>query len=177
MAKRPYLPFDSPDEPGVMLVPLTQNKYAKIDAADADTVSQYKWCAAKVTTKEWRELFYAMSRTHKPKKTIYLHRIVMDPPKGMEIDHENGDTLDCTRTNMRIATPGENQCNRRSAIGSTSQYLGVCWDSRAQKWRADIKKNRQRTWLGYFADEIEAAKAYDAKAREIHGDFARCNFA
>lgn len=58
----------------------------------------------------------------------------------------------------------------------TSQYRGVCWDTSKNRWRAYIRVDSQRIHLGMHADEIEAARAYDRKARECRGDRARLNF-
>jgi hypothetical protein len=63
-----------------------------------------------------------------------------------------------------------------AAVGRWSQYRGVSWDSRGGKWLVQIWHGGKQHHLGYFADEEEAARAYDAQARELKGDAARLNF-
>ena len=89
-----------------------------------------------------------------------------------QVDHINGDRLDNRWSNLRAATLTENMRNRRRERTSTSEYLGVCWDSSAAKWRAQIGSR----YIGSFVCEIEAAKAYDAAAIHVYGEFANPNF-
>jgi len=63
-----------------------------------------------------------------------------------------------------------------STASSTSKYKGVCWDKRNKKWGVTIQANKKKYHLGYFKDEIDAAKAYDKKAKKLHGQFACLNF-
>ena len=93
-----------------------------------------------------------------------------------ELDHINGDRSDNRMSNLRQADHGQNLRNRRSNIGSTSQYLGVSWRRDCAKWCATIQVGGRKRHLGVFCDEAEAAEAYD-KAAAIHfGQFARLNF-
>ena len=78
---------------------------------------------------------------------------------------------------MRIATHQQNAQNRRGNVGTSSRFKGVCWHKKYGKWQASITHNGRNIYLGLFTDEIDAAMAYDAKARELFGDFACCNFA
>jgi hypothetical protein len=57
---------------------------------------------------------------------------------------------------------------------NSSTYKGV---SKCQgKWRTCITINKERTYLGRFDSQIEAAKAYDEAARKYHGEFPELNF-
>jgi hypothetical protein len=108
---------------------------------------------------------------------IPLHRAIINAPKGLYVDHINGDTLDNRRANLRIATNSQNQANRiRLKSGTSSRYRGVTWNKASQKWQAGIKCNLKSTHLGLFESEEEAARAYDRAAREMFGSFARPNF-
>ena len=108
------------------------------------------------------------------------HRVIWAIQTGkwpvFEIDHVNHDASDNRWINLREATSGQNKANRRSHNRSTSKYLGVCWDKREKKWRAQITSGNRKIAIGYFNCEIEAAKSYDAAALKFHGSFANLNF-
>lgn len=57
---------------------------------------------------------------------------------------------------------------------NTSGYRGVSWNGK--RWSANIGVNEKQIYLGSYPDKITAARAYDAAARELHGDHARLNF-
>lgn len=112
-----------------------------------------------------------------PAIRIDVHRLVLPHKSSRQshIDHVNGDRLDARRDNLRVATPAQNQANRKKAEGKTSRYKGVS-RTRRGKWYAQITVNYVAINLGTFACEEEAARAYDAAAVEHFGDFARLNF-
>lgn len=146
------------------------DRVALIDAEDYHLVSPYPWHAQLSGG-----YFYATTHDQDAPGRL-MHRIVMgvfDP--DILIDHINRDTLDNRKANLRIANRHQNGCNAGPRRGS-SQYKGVSWFSRRGKWRATITVNRRQHSLGYFENEIDAALAYDAAARELHGDFAYLNF-
>ena len=95
---------------------------------------------------------------------------------GEQCDHVNRNRLDNTRGNIRVANHSQNGANRASFAGGSSPFLGVYWHIRDCKWVANLRKDGNRIFLGYFATEEEAARAYDRAAREYHGEFARLNF-
>ena len=105
-----------------------------------------------------------------------MHRCLFDNiPDGMEVDHINGNTLDCRRENLRIVTSRQNTMNIHIIRGK-SCYKGVFWNKDIEKWYSRIGVNYKLINLGYFASEIEAAKAYDRAALKHFGEFARLNF-
>lgn len=93
------------------------------------------------------------------------------------IDHINMNPADNRICNLRLADKRQNGCNRKPQSGSTSKFLGVCYVKAVGKWRAALSVNNKTKNLGYFDSEIAAASAYDAAARQFHGEFARPNFA
>lgn len=108
----------------------------------------------------------------------YLHRVVAarefgDLPDGMFVDHIDGDPLNNRRGNLRVVTKAQNAANAATR-GGVSQYRGV-YRTRNGKWASQIAKEGRRTCLGTFEDEREAAAAYDAAAKDVHGEYARLN--
>ncbi len=108
-------------------------------------------------------------------RMISMHREIMNPPAEVALDHINGDTLDNRKSNLRAATNSQNQQNRHKARGR-SQYKGVGWHEQAGKWQVQIKLNGKSRYVGIYANEIVAAKAYDRAARKLFGPYARLNF-
>ena len=151
------------------IIPLTQGKFAIVDAEDYERLSRHKWCAAKSNGR-----FYAQ-RTENG-RTIKMHREIMNPPPGMVCDHKNHNTLDNRKSNLRICTVSQNQQNRLPSTGGTSQYKGVAWNEGHQKWAAQIQHNRRQIHIGYYDYEADAAIAYDDMAVELFGEFACLNF-
>lgn len=152
-------------------IPFSQGKVALIDDEDFEEISKYKWYALKC-----KKYFCAVRR--EPGRIIYMHREILGLKHGdgKETDHIDHNTLDNRRSNIRICTTAQNQANQNRQQGGTSVYKGVYWHKRMCKWCVNIYQNLKHIHLGYFEDEIEAAKAYDIKARELFGEFAKTNF-
>lgn len=146
----------------------TPGYVALIDLEDLGRVRQYSW-HADITP--WGP--YA--RAYTPARKVSLHRFIMGTPKGVQIDHRNGDGLDCRKENLRPATQTQNNGNRKKGKRGTSSYKGVRLRSYG-RWQAKIKCNGVQRSLGHFSDEESAARAYDAAAVEVFGEFARLNF-
>ena len=87
--------------------------------------------------------------------------------------HLNGNGLDNRRCNIRIATYTQNNANKRKPAGAASQYKGVFWNK--GRWFATLIAYGTRHYLGRFDNELDAAAAYDKKAKKIHGEHAWIN--
>lgn len=135
-----------------------------VDADDLPIVGQHSWhlnCYG-----------YAKSKINY--KHILMHRMIMgDIPSGMVIDHINGNKLDNRKANLRVCTQGQNatNCSKRSR---NKKYKGV-YLSYGGKFRAKISKDGIDYCLGSFTEERDAAKAYNDKAIELFGKYARVN--
>lgn len=96
-------------------------------------------------------------------------------PAGMVIDHINGNRSDNRIQNLRLTDVVGNARNSAAKPGKkTSRYRGVKFAHK--KWEAWIRDGSKQRYLGRFETEVEAAKAYDAASRELHGEFGRRNF-
>ncbi len=151
-------------------IKLTWGKWAIVDAEDYDRLSRYKWLAV-----EMGRCWYGrtLKRDGRP---LAMHRLIMDAPKGLMVDHIDHDGLNNRKSNLRLCTRKQNRRNRRPNRGGTSKYKGVCWCKSSKKFRVAISHNKKRFYLGYFHDQVEAAKAYDKAAKKFFGEFAYLNF-
>jgi len=106
-----------------------------------------------------------------------MHREIINVEEGKVVDHINHNGLDNRKVNLRPATIAQNGWNRKPKTKNcSSKYKGVWWDKQLKKYRAQIWFNGNRLHLGYFKNQIDAAKAYDKAAKKYHGQFASPNF-
>jgi hypothetical protein len=153
---------------------LGEGKFTILDPQDFYLFNNFHWC---VNGRD--EQFYAVRNivtAHGKTKLVRLHREILKPPKGLVVDHRNGNTLDNRRDNLRLATKAQNMQNRRKRKNTSSRFIGVSFDKNYKKWVTQIVYQGNKKWLGRFDSEIEAAKVYDNAAKKYHGDFARLNF-
>jgi hypothetical protein len=154
-------------------LPLGKGLFAIVDDdTDFYWLNQWRWQCAKINNK----LYVFRSRRHNHlgySNRAYLHRIIMRiEDTRLVVDHIDGNPLNNVKSNLRIVTTTENNRNTSSHKNSTSEYLGVSWDKTKSKWLVRI----QGIYVGRFSNEVDAAKAYDKKAKEIFGRFANLNF-
>jgi hypothetical protein len=156
-------------EGDVAYVTLTKGYEAIIDAADVPLVEGFNWCSRA----DGLTFYAARTDYSSGKKTVRMHRVIMNCSKGFEIDHIDGDGLNNRRSNMRLSTHAENMRNRRIAKNNTSGFKGVAWDKNGAKWRAKIKVDGEQIHLGQFDTPEAAHAAYVAASEKLHGEFAR----
>jgi len=106
-------------------------------------------------------------------QNVYLHRLIMGAAKGQEVDHINGDGLDNSRANLRLANRSQNCANRRD-YRSKSGFRGVYAQPNGKTWQVRISVNNKLVGGGSFSDPEEAARHY--LARQYYGEFATLNF-
>lgn len=177
---------DYTDDP--LEINLGNDLFAWIDPIDIE-LCEFDWVAKKAGRDGLPHYYAARSVSvggHKVE--YYLHNEVWELangkklPPGFLVDHINGDKLDNRRSNLRLATRSQNEMNklkRRTHKGrpATSKYKGVCLNTgkRKKKWRAFLTIDGKRVQLGAYYSEREAALAYNAKAKEVYGEFALLN--
>jgi len=154
-----------PQGDGVRMIATVDGGYIYVDAADYEWLNRWKWSLADG---------YAV-RSEKGKQ-IFMHRLILPPPRGKMTDHSDGNKANNCRCNLRVCNRSENSHNCRKPSGASSVYKGVSCDRRSHKWTARCCYRGEPIWLGSFDTEEEAARAYDRKAIELFGEFARVNF-
>lgn len=150
---------------GSIAIPVGNNgRHTIIDEDDYNLVCNYNWHFIKGG--------YVYNS-----KIGLIHRLIMNPDKSKKVDHVNHDVTDNRRCNLRVCSHSDNTKNRISdETRFTSKYKGVCWYKKYSLWVSRISCNGKRFCLGYFDDEVDAAKAYDEAAKKLHGEFAYLNF-
>lgn len=163
-------------------IPLTQGRCALIDEVDFERVNQFKWSALHT-----RNTWYAVRSIHghppgrtasgRLKKTmVYMHREILGVAESMLVDHIDRNGLNNVRSNIRAAGYSDNNANHKLRSDNRSGYTGVFWHGHVSAWWAYVNVKGTRHTAGYFATAMEAARARDALARVLHGEFARLNF-
>ena len=102
-----------------------------------------------------------------------LHRIIMEEPEELVIDHINRNPLDNRRENLRIVTVQQNCMNQGIRKTNKSGVAGVCWHKNVNKWQAKIAYKYKQIHLGCFDTLEEATKARKDAEEEYFGEFAR----
>lgn len=169
-------------------IPLTQGVIALVDDDCFEWLNQFKWHAI-LRRKTW----YAKRwRTEKGREFhIFMHRLIMSAPEGMEVDHRIHRTMedkivDNRRENLRICTRSENQRNKRAGKSCKSGLPGVHWCKTKKRWIARITESMETIQLGRVQIEIPLKRVVlghfvnfdDSKAvrleaeKEIYGAFA-----
>ncbi len=166
VACRNYRPRPKVPEGDVRLIPLGDGFYAYVDAADYEWLSQWKWhmCSAGYAARKEKT------------KYVFMHRQIMQPPEGMQVDHIDCSKANNCRFNLRVCTRLENQRNHRKRVGSHSRFKGVYFNKQLGKCFAKGWFAGRALYLGCFDEEVDAARAYDLAAVAWYGEFARPNF-
>lgn len=165
------------DDPACYIY-LTRSCEATVSREDYERVKQYRW------RYNGDESPYAKTtiRTNGKRRSVYLHRMVMLAPPGLEVHHKNANTLDCRRSNLAVVRPRSNNTILRPEKGACG-FRGVYFRDRARGETPDRRNVRayiwigsERKYLGAFYTTEEAARAYDAASVDAFGTYADTNF-
>lgn len=152
-------------------IQLTQGLVAIVDDEDFGWLNKFKWCA-----KKGRNTFYAVRgmQVDGKAKTIRMHRLIMNAPKEVLIDHDNGNGLFNCKKNLRFCTNQENQHNQHHPNRSNKLGIkGVRWNERRKKFMVQIKINNKDIHIGCFNVLGDADSAYRIAEDKYFGKFAR----
>lgn len=156
-------------------IPLTQEKVALVSDKDLDDLDAISW-------RFYKGIAVRSNRKGQRPLQIAMHRVIaermLDTPLAKEhiVSHVDGNRLNNQRENLRIGTRQQIGGRQSGHRGSRSQYKGVAWHKNRETWVAQIRYEGQLKHIGCFNLEEDAARAYDAKARELFGEFVSLNF-
>jgi hypothetical protein len=152
-------------------------KFAIVDDEDYDRlVAMGKWQARHHRGKTYAS--HGTSDKNDKKITLLMHRVISNAPRGVPVDHADGNSLDNRRSNIRLCNFQQNSSNARTSKKNTSGYKGVSFQGgtfRAKPWRVQIQYKKRKIYLGNFLTKQEAARTYNQKAVELFGEFAWIN--
>lgn len=148
-------------------IPLNHGKVAIVDDDMFEFLSQWKWYAHR----DWNTWYVQRCIG---KATIKMHRVIMNAPDGMKVDHRNHNGLDNQRLNLRVCTHAQNVMNSKPSRVNTTGFKGV--SIHHGKYRAQIEVSKKKITLGYYVNPVDAARAYDQAAKKHFGEYAWTNF-
>lgn len=139
-----------------------------VDSCDLALLDPYHWYAA--WNKSNRSFYAKAHDVRNPgKKKLRMHRLLLHPPDGMDVDHENHNTLDNRRScNLKIATRSINGLNRKGVqANNTSGHRGVYWNAKRGKWKAKVVVDGKDFHFGFYSDQDEASAAVKSGMAEV----------
>lgn len=151
-------------------IQLTRGLVALVDDSEYERVIRHRWYA------QWHPGTRSYRARMSGRPRVFMHRYVLELTQPYVVDHRNHNTLDNRRQNLRPCSAAENNRNRRKRDGLTSRYKGVYYERDRARWKAHIDIDGRTKTLGRFTSEEDAARAYDAMARQLFGEFAYLNF-
>lgn len=152
-----------------MIINSTNGYEIIVSRKDYKVLKSFEWYVSKIGNQHYVTRFENY-------RNIYMHRQIMEFPKGMVVDHRNGNGLDNTRRNLRICSIADNVRNCKTVRrNNKSGYRGVSVH-KSGKWQSAIMVNRRSIKLGICDNPADAAKLYDKAAKKYFGRFAKTNF-
>jgi len=128
-------------------LPLAGGLVALVDVDDAGRLSARRWRALRI-----RHTWYAVRDDGA--RLMYMHREIMQAPAGLLVDHRDGNGLNNTRGNLRLATETQNRINARPRQGCSSRFPGIDWSKSARAWRARVWVDGQERRVALLDEQL-----------------------
>lgn len=154
------------------VIPLTNGGITLVDSRDWDELMKFGWYKDSHGYAVRNEYLGKIGGKYR-NRTILMHRVIMNPPDKMDVDHANHETLDNRRYNLRVCTRSQNMMNRKPLKGKTlPKGVSINPSPRSlKKFMVRISKDGRSKFVGNYKTIKEAELAYQAAAQELHGEF------
>lgn len=151
-------------------IKLTNGGSTFVDDEDYERLLPYKW-----HRHDERGLQYVRVSFSKNKKqtVILMHRLIMNAPVGVDVDHKDGNGLNNQKGNLRLCTDQQNSMNMKLFCTSTSGHKGVSWNKQFKKWESYIWFHRKKIRLGEYKEKADAIAAREKAEKELYGNWSR----
>lgn len=156
-------------EGDVAIITLTRGYFTKVFVKDLPLISSLKWRVHVKPRSSYAVAYFKASKGIY--KLAYMHRIILNAPKNVFVDHKDRDGLNNLSSNLRFATPSQNGMNMIRP--KKNGLKGAHFHKGNNTWISQIQVNGKKIHLGTFHSEIEAHGAYCAASKELHGEFGR----
>lgn len=146
-------------------IPLTRGQCAIVDDEDFEALSKHTWHYDNGYAR--RDI-----QENGVVQLVYMHRVLAKPSAGQFVDHINLHRCDNRKQNLRVCTKADNNRHVARRRDNASGYKGVDFNKQSRKWRANIRYNGRKQYIGAFDSAVEAAVAYRRRAKELFGKYA-----
>ena len=161
------------DAQGVVHIPLRDGFEATVSESKKELAAQFTWVLHGSKGKYYAESKVPEEHRERLGQCTSLHRVVTGASKGVEVDHKNGNSLDCTDGNLRIASDSQNASNR--IYKNKTGFRGVSRIWKSERFSAQIEYQGKTMYLGSFDEASDAARRYNDAAIKYFGEFAIIN--
>lgn len=155
-------------------IKLTKDQFAIVDDDDYEKLNKFKWYA---DVRPAINNYYARRDIviDGKIKRYYMHRVIMNCPDNMVIDHIDHNPLNNQKNNLRIVTQQQNTINKRIQSNNSSGYAGLSFRKDTKKWKTRITFNGKEIALGCFILKCQAVKARKEAEEKYFGEYAYNN--
>lgn len=160
--KKKYNKYDLSGDYGIVYT--NKNEVGYFDLSDYELIKNLCWS---ITPRG-----YLIAYNPKTNKNIFMHRLIMNAPEDLVVDHINHNVVDNRKQNLRLCSVQENNMNSGLSKKNTSGVIGVCTELTTGKWKAQISYYEEVIYLGLFDNKDDAIKTRLKAELEYYGDFA-----